>query len=91
MTVFAPDYAAPRAWRGSLGWLRRFHGNDWVSVEASYARGVNQYGCRDLNLVGTPRFTLPDEDRRPVYVPMDSIAPATGALSSTGRRLSNTE
>ena len=87
VTVFAPDYAAPRAWRGSLGWLRRFHGNDWVSVEASYARGVNQYGFRDLNLVGMSRFTLPDEDHRPVYVPMDSIVPATGALSSTASRV----
>ncbi|HXI64362.1 MAG TPA: carboxypeptidase regulatory-like domain-containing protein [Gemmatimonadales bacterium] len=87
VTVFAPDYAAPRARRASLAYLRRFHGNDWVSVEASYARGVHQYGFRDMNLVTTPRFTLSDEADRPVYVPADSIVPATGALSSTASRI----
>jgi hypothetical protein len=87
VTVFAPDFTAPRAWRGSLGFLRRFHGNDWVTVEVSYARGVSQYGFRDLNLVTTPRFGLPAELGRPVYVPIDSIVPATGALSSTASRL----
>jgi Carboxypeptidase regulatory-like domain len=87
VTVFEPDFAAPRAWRGSLGWLRRFHGNDWITVEASYARGMNQYGLRDLNLVSTPRFTLPDEGRRPVYVPIDSIVATTGALSDAASRV----
>jgi len=87
VTVFEPDFAAPRAWRGSLGWLRRFHGNDWITVEASYARGVNQYGLRDLNLVSTPRFTLPGEGGRPVYVPIDSIVPTTGALSDAASRV----
>ena len=87
VTVFEPNFAAPRAWRGSLGWLRRFHGNDWITVEASYARGRNQYGFHDLNLVSTPRFTLPDEARRPVYVPIDSIVPTTGALSDAASRL----
>src|SRR2546427_195541 len=80
-TVFDPGYAAPHAWRASLGVQRRVHGTYTVSVDASYARGRSQYGFRDLNLVGTPRFTLPDEANRPVYVPADSIVSATGALS----------
>src|SRR5439155_1505475 len=80
-TVFDPGYGAPHAWRASLGVQRRVHGTYTVSVDASYARGRSQYGFRDLNLVGTPRFTLPDEANRPVYVPADSIVSATGALS----------
>ncbi len=86
ITAFAPGFTAPRARRASLGLLRRFPGNYWVTLEASYARGVSQYGFRDLNLVGTPRFALADEAGRPVYVPADSIIPATGALSATGSR-----
>src|SRR5206468_1265470 len=58
-----------------------------VSLDASYARGLSQYGFRDANLVATPRFTLPDEGARPVYVPVDSIVPATGALGVTASRV----
>src|SRR5207244_8712828 len=34
-----------------------------------------------------PAFTLANEGNRPVYVPVDSIVVATGALSSTGSRV----
>src|SRR2546429_9782329 len=57
-----------------------------LTVDASYARGKSQYGFRDLNLMGTPRFALPDEADRPIYVPADSIVPSTGALSLTASR-----
>src|SRR5439155_304274 len=81
-TVFDPGYIAPRAWRASLGLQQQLAGTYTLTVDASYARGVHQYGFRDLNLVATPRFTLPDEAGRPVYVPADSIVSATGALNS---------
>ena len=48
---------------------------------------MSQYGFRDVNLVTTPAFTLADERNRPVYVPADSIIPATGALSSADSRV----
>src|SRR5256886_1199423 len=85
-TVFDPDYAAPRAWRASLGLQQQLPGAYMLAVDASYARGVQQYGFRDLNLVATPQFTLPDEGGRPVYVPADSIVPTTGALTSLDSR-----
>src|SRR5205823_9380116 len=78
-TVFDPGYAAPHAWRASLGVQRRVRGTYTVSADASYARGRSQYGFRDLTLVATPRLTLPDEANRPVYVPADSIVPTTRA------------
>src|SRR5206468_3728035 len=87
VTAFAPDYAAPHAWRASLGVQRRLFHAFTVSLDASYARGTSQYGFRDVNLVATPRFTLPDEGGRPVYVPADSIVPATGALGFTASRV----
>src|SRR2546427_4671615 len=88
VTAFAPCVADPRARRASLALLHRFgSSNYWVTLEGNYARGVNQYGFRDLNLVTTPRFTLPDEAGRPVYVPVDSIVPTTGAVSSVGSRI----
>jgi len=86
-TVFDPRYAAPRALRASLGLQQQLPGAFTLTVDASYARGVQQYGFRDLNLVTTPRFTLPDEGGRPVYVPADSIVPTTGALTSLDSRV----
>jgi len=58
VTVFAKDFGAPRAWRASLGAQRRVFDRMQLSVDANYARGVNQYGFRDLNLDATPKFTL---------------------------------
>ncbi|HEV2669975.1 MAG TPA: TonB-dependent receptor [Gemmatimonadales bacterium] len=88
VTVFTPDFRAPHARRASLALLHRFGAsNYWFTLEGTYARGLSQYGFRDLNLVTTPRFTLPDEAGRPVYVPVDSIVPATGAVSSASSRL----
>src|SRR5207249_10052031 len=84
VTAFARDYAPPHAWRASLGVQRRLLHAFTVSLDASYARGSSQYGFRDLNLVATPRFTLPDEGARPVYVPVDSIVTYTGTMESTG-------
>ncbi len=86
-TVFDRGYAAPRAWRASLGLQQQLPGAYTLTVDATYARGVQQYGFRDLNLVATPRFTLPDEGDRPVYVPADSIVPTTGALTSLHSRV----
>jgi len=86
-TVFDPSFTAPRAWRGSLGVQHRLWGTLSVSLDASYARGVSQYGFRDLNLTPTPGFTLPAEGNRPVYVPVGDVVPATGAVSSVNSRV----
>lgn len=87
VTVFDPSFAAPRAWRGSLGVQRRFLERFGVSVDASWSRGTSMVGVRDLNLDATPRFTLPDEGNRPVFVPAAAIVPATGAADFFASRL----
>jgi hypothetical protein len=87
VTVFSPDFVAPRAWRGSLGINRRFKERYNFSLDASFARGVAQTGATDLNLDSSPKFTLANEAGRPVFAPVTSIVPSTGAVALTGSRL----
>ena len=87
VTVFAPDFGAPRAWRSSLGFNRRFMERYNFSVDLSYARGVAQTSAIDLNLNATPRFTLATEGGRPVFTPANFIVPATGAVALVGSRI----
>jgi len=87
VTVFDERFGAPRAWRASLGAQRRVFDRMQLSVDANYARGVNQYGFRDLNLNATPRFTLGAEGGRPVFAEPSAIVPATGAVSILSSRI----
>ncbi len=87
VTVFGEEFAAPRAWRASLGFNRRLAERYNVSLDASFARGVSQTSAQDINLDTTPKFTLANEAGRPVYAPVSSIVPGTGAISLTGSRL----
>lgn len=87
VSVFSSDFAAPRAWRGSLGFTRRFVERYTFSLDGSFANGVAQTSARDLNLDTAPKFTLASEGGRPVFAPVTSIVPQTGAVSLTGSRI----
>ncbi len=87
VTVFDPDFGAPRSWRASLGVQKRLFERIAVSFDVSYALGIDLYGARDLNLNTTPQFTLSEEGGRPVYVAPSSIVPSTGAANSLGSRV----
>ncbi len=78
VVVFAPNFEAPRTWRGGLGVQQRL-GVYTVSLSGNYTEGLRQYGFEDLNL-GAVQFTLPEEDNRPVYAPAQAIVPSTGAV-----------
>ncbi len=86
VTVFEPDFGAPRSWRGSLGVSHRFFTRYGWSIDYSYALGTNLYGVRDLNFNETPQFYLAAEGNRPVYVPTAAIVPQSGAVSLVGSR-----
>jgi len=86
VTVLAPGFQVPRAWRASLGVERRLNQLLRFNVDASVAAGVQQTGYTDLNLNTTPKFFLANEAGRPVYVPASAIAPATGAPSFIASR-----
>ena len=79
VTTFAPDFEAPRAWRGSLGISKRFFERVTVSVDGLYARGERLFGVTDLNLNTTPQFRLANEGNRPVFVSPSQIDTGTGA------------
>jgi hypothetical protein len=85
VTVFDPAFAAPRAWRGSLGVQHRM-GFWTLGLDLSLARGVNQSGYTDRNL-GSPQFHLLSEGGRPVYVPENTIDTARGGLPLSASRL----
>jgi hypothetical protein len=87
VAVFGPDFAAPRAWRASLGAQRPLRQRYNLNVELSYARGIAQTGYRDVNLRGDPRFALASEGDRPVFVDAATIVPFTGATSFLASRV----
>jgi hypothetical protein len=87
VTVIDPGFEAPRSWRGSLGITQRLKERLSLSLDLNYARGVAQYGFKDLNLDATSKFTLPQEGDRPVYVPASTVVPTTGATSLFASRL----
>jgi len=89
VTFFAKDYAAPRSLRSNLNWSGPILNNRFsAQIEATYSRNMNQSGFVDLNFSPTVQFTLPDEDRRPVFVNATSIVPSTGAIASRDARVS---
>jgi len=87
VTVFAPDFGAPRAWRSSFGINRRVAERYTLSLDAAYSRGVAQTSAIDLNLNPIPKFSLAAEGGRPVYTPSNSIVPATGFVALSGSRI----
>lgn len=87
VTTFAPDFAAPRSWRASLGVQHRLFGRYTGSLDATYSLGTNLYGVTDMNLNATPQFRLADEGNRPVYVTPAAIITTTGAVQSLSSRV----
>lgn len=87
VSVFDSGFGASRSWRASLGFQRRLFQMIGVSVDATYALGVSQQGMRDLNLNTAPRFTLPSEGNRPVFVPAEAIVPGTGEVGFLASRI----
>jgi hypothetical protein len=85
----AKDFTAPRSWRGNLSWTSHYDLLVW-KVEGEYSLNLNQPGQVDLNFAGTPRFLLPDEGGRPVFIPASSIVPSSGALTAQASRRDTT-
>jgi hypothetical protein len=86
VTLFEEGFGAPKVWRSSLGASRRFLERYNFNVDGSVAYGLSQLGSRDLNLDATPEFVLATEGR-PVFAPVASIVPRTGATTINASRL----
>ena len=87
VTMYDEHYGAAKTYRGSLGFTRRFW-NSWaLNVDASLVRGVGQSASRDLNLNATARFTIGEEQNRPVFADPTQIVALTGAIPLSASRL----
>jgi hypothetical protein len=87
VTVFAPDFGAPRSWRASLAVERRLGKHFTTTVEGIYNHGIALYGVSDLNLRPAPEFFLGREANRPVYVGSESIIESSGRVSMLNSRI----
>ncbi len=88
ITGYAPNYGAPKTDRISLGATRRITQRVSFQVDASYVRGVGQGASTDLNLnTNNVRFTLANENNRPVYADPSQIVTSTGQVPLSASRI----
>lgn len=87
VTVYDPNYGAPKTKRVSLGVQRAITQRINFTIDASYVRGVGQAASQDLNLAATPRFELASEANRPVYADPAQIVATTGAVPLSASRI----
>jgi hypothetical protein len=86
--VYDPSYKASVNYRASLGidGIRLIH-NWTLGITAFGNYGVNGGSSLDLNLTQTPKFFLPDEADRAVFVSPDAIVPSTGVIAPNAYRI----
>ncbi len=89
VSLFSPDYVPQRSIRSNVQWNGPILDNRFTTtVELTYSWNAHQQSSVDLNFNPTQRFTLDNEDGRPVYVQQTSIFPATGAIAPGDNRIS---
>jgi hypothetical protein len=89
VSLFSDRFTAPRSVRSNLQWNGPVLDNRFsATVDATYSLNLNQGSFVDLNFNPVTRFTLADEDARPVFVQPGSIVPATGVIASRDARVS---
>jgi hypothetical protein len=89
VTLYDKDFRERKSVRGNLQWNGPLFNNRFAAtVEATYSANMNQSSFVDLNFSPSVKFSLSDEDGRPVYVNSGSIVPATGAIASRDARVS---
>lgn len=90
VTLFTPDFVAPRSIRSNLQWSGPVLGNRFnATFEGTYSLNLHQQGFVDRNFLATERFALGAEDARPVYVAPTSIDPLTGQVAVRDARVSD--
>ncbi len=82
--ALAPGFDVPRSWRATLNWSGAYR-LLLLRAEAVGARNLGSPGTINHNFTNQPVFSL-GTDGRPVFVPVTSIDPATGAVSSAASR-----
>lgn len=89
VTVFHPSFRSPGSWRVNLGFELpvSLAGRQLpLNLDYTYARGVNLYRVRDLNLDEGKTFLLPAEGR-PFFGDPSAIVPSTARVSYLSSRV----
>ncbi len=87
VSLFDPSYAPVRRWTGNLTWASAYR-VFFYTLDASFTNTRDLPSSVDLNYSGVSKFTLSNEDGRPVYVNPTSIVPSTGLVSPLDSRVS---
>ncbi len=89
VTLVDPHFAAQRRVSSNLQWSGRVLDNRFqATLGGTYALNLDQQRTVDLNFLPTERFTLDDEDGRPVFVQPASIVTTTGLIAVGDARVS---
>ncbi len=89
VSLFATNFVAPRSIRSNLAWRGVTLGDRLqTNLNGTVSYNQNQTSTYDLNFNPTPQFTLAEEGNRPVYAKTSSIVPASGLISASDARLS---
>jgi len=87
VTAFDRNYAQSRSLRTAVDWSSPVLDNRFVlGAQAVYSYNMNQQAFVDLNLDATTRFTLDNENGRPVFAPASAVFPLTGSIASAATR-----
>lgn len=87
VSLIDPSYDVARSWRASVGWTTNYK-NVLFKIGALGSYDVSRPGTVDRNFSGVQRFTLGSEGQRPVFVTTAGIDPATGTVSGSQSRIS---
>ena len=86
VTVFDPEFGAPRSWRASIGLQKQIFTTVQLSIDGMYSRGVGLYGVRDLNL-NEANTTLLGIENRLFFGNPGAVAPGTGETTLNASRV----
>ena len=78
------DFHSPSSWRTNLAATTRL-GSVRLGLEGILSVNKSQADLRDINQIRTPRFNLPDEANRPVFVKAEAID-ESGVFSTASNR-----
>ncbi|HEU4988518.1 MAG TPA: carboxypeptidase-like regulatory domain-containing protein [Gemmatimonadaceae bacterium] len=83
VSLFSPNYTAPRSLRSNLQWSGPVLDNRFqATFGGTYSLNLNQQSMVDLNVQPNVAFRLADEGNRPAFVQPGSIVGASGAVSA---------
>lgn len=86
VVMYDRAYVPPRSVRSNVQWVGQvLDGRFQLQADFTASINVSQPGIIDRNFANAVQFTLPTEAGRPVFVPVASVDPLTGAAADNAR------